>query len=127
MILKGEATMPEAVRLSDRLLTNISTYDQANEDYRVYIQDHKSLIIKNSTLASITLEEMEQYRYIPAMYLKEVHEIDRKYLWIFLYINDIIYVTDFNDLISTVRIPDIEYIDNLLSIFKAVSAAGKLR
>jgi len=115
----------DQIKLSDRLNNYISKYNQAYEDWRIYIQDHKQLILDNSTKVIITPEDMEQYLFRPELYLKENHNIkDPKYIWIFMFINELVSDMDFNQLNTNVRIPDTSYIDKLLSIFKAVIAAG---
>lgn len=120
--------MADALRLSDRLKTTVSDYNQAYEDWRVYIHDHKDLIIDNSVKYTLKPEDMEQYLHRPELYLREVHGITAlKYIWIFMFINELITDIDFNHLNNTLYVPDTKYIDKLLNIFKAVIAAGKKR
>lgn len=117
--------MADKPRLADRLNDYMSKYNQSYDDWRIYIQDHKQLIIDNSIKYTISPEDMEQYLYRPELYLKEVHNIkELKYIWIFMFINELVSDMDFNQLNNTVYVPDTGYIAKLLSTFKAVIAAG---
>lgn len=114
-------------RLSVRLLKQLPIYNETHEAWKLYIHDHKANILANATLVTVDPENMGQYIYRPDTYLVEQFSIDKKYVWIFLFINDFANHIEFDDLVTTVYIPDPTYINGLLQTFKSVIAAGAKR
>jgi len=98
--------------LSEQInLTLISNYSNTNKEWIQFIFDHYDLIKANSTLTSISDEDMYIYQYRLEDYLSSI-SVDKNIAWIVLFINQLGNNRDFKEL-KTLLIPNMNYISKL--------------
>lgn len=90
-----------------------------NHEWKIVVHDHKEYIKRNSHVYPTNVEEIHTYRYRPIQYLNEKHGITREYVWIVLFINDIVSAREFAGNIQYLYIPQIEIIDKLFNSYRS--------
>lgn len=100
---------------STRLNALSKGYADGSDAWRLFIQDHKQLILENSVLVTISKSTIHTYKYRIEEYLKSIgHPITLA--WIVLYINNIKSNLEFKDL-DSLYIPTESYIESLYQLF----------
>lgn len=90
-----------------------------NHDWKIVVQDHKEYIKKHSIIYPTNVEEIHTYRYRPVQYLNEKYGITKEYVWIILYINDIVSTREFIGDIKFLYIPQMDLIDKLFNSYRS--------
>ncbi len=104
--------------LSEQInLTLISNYSNTNKEWIQFIFDHYELIKENSTLTSISDEDMYIYQYRLEDYLSSI-SVDKNISWIVLFVNQLGNNRDFKEL-KNLFIPNMTYINKLYSQYQS--------
>lgn len=108
--------------LVDWIKKNYASYNLSDTDseWRLFIKDHRQLIIKNSNMCFLDADDNELFRFRPKEFL-EHNKIDPDILWIVLWINQIYNEIEFNN-IKELFIPKIEYINSLYEQYRSFKA-----
>jgi hypothetical protein len=91
------------------------TDDPAFPFWEQFIMDHKELIKENSVTHTIDSNKMHDVKFRLYQYMRE-QRYETSYIWIILFVNDIIDETNFVNLTS-ILIPKIEFIRDLYKQF----------
>lgn len=104
-------------RLSDRLRSKTqSAYGPENTAWAQFVTDNKFYLRQKSKRIKTTMLDMVPYRYRPIEYYAEQHG-DINQTWIFLLINDIRNLYDFNESVTSLWIPKPDDIRDLKRVF----------
>lgn len=104
-------------RLSDRLRSKMqSGFGPENEDWKQFITDNKFFLRQKSKRIEVLMLDMVPYRYRPHEYYAS-HGGDLNQTWIFLMVNDIRNLPDFNESITSLWIPSPDTIKELKRVF----------
>ncbi len=82
-----------------------------DNEWVLFVQDHRRFILANSTMTNLTVDQMFRYEYRPEEYLKD-QKLPLSILWIFLWINQLSSAHQFPT-ISTVITPKLAYLYDL--------------
>lgn len=107
------------VPLSTRYAALSTVINDTATEWIQLVTDHRRNIQEASSFVTITPDVLNSYRYRPGDYLAEVWSIDRSYIWIFLLINDLVTVVDFDDPVTEVYVPSVQYITELRATYRA--------
>lgn len=105
--------------LAERILNLNNNYNNSDENWVQFIQDHKSYLMKNSVKVSIPPEVMFNYRYRPEELIRS-YNYDKTIMWIIMWLNQLSY-TEFNN-ITELWFPDINVLNSLKNKFKILKA-----
>ena len=119
--------MATIATLSERYLTSTNPLSPEDNDWRLFIHDHKANILSNSVLHAVDLNAMIPYEYRPAEYLTAVLKADARLDWIFLFINNLATDIEFTRRLTSLWVPDLAYITDLRQTYQAIVAASKKR
>lgn len=92
-------------------------------EYRLYLQDHKAEIIRQSQLVFIDANQMAKYKYRPRFFLYD-KGFPPASDWLFLWLNDMTGPMCFKDL-QSVYIPNYSYIEQLFSVYRTLASTMK--
>lgn len=104
-------------RLSDRLRTKMNSgYGPEDTAWLQYMTDNKFFLRQKSKRVEVTMLDMVKYRYRPNEFYAS-HGGDLCQTWIFLMINDIRNLSDFNESVTSLWIPDPDTIRSMKRSF----------
>lgn len=108
--------------LVDWIKKNYANYNlsDTNSEWRLFIKDHRQLIVENSSTYLLDADDNELYRFRPKEFLK-ANNIDPDIFWIVLWINQIYNEIEFNN-IKELLIPRVEYIKSLYEQYRSFKA-----
>lgn len=111
----------ELTDLSRKISTKMSVdgLDDTDEEWELFIKDHRKHILEKSTVVFLTNELMTRYEYHLRWFLED-NRIETDMYWIIMYINNIKMESEFFN-IDRLYIPDINHIKELrkqFNIFK---------
>jgi hypothetical protein len=111
----------ELTDLSRKISTKMSVdgLDDTDEEWELFIKDHRKHILERSTVVFLTNELMTRYEYHLRWFLED-NRIETDMYWIIMYINNIKMESEFFN-IDRLYIPDINHIKELrkqFNIFK---------
>lgn len=92
-------------------------------EYRLYLQDHKTEIIRQSQLVLIDANQMARYKYRPRFFLYD-QGFPPASDWLFLWLNDMTGPMCFKDL-KSVYVPNYSHIEQLFSTYRTLSSTMK--
>ena len=85
-------------------------------EFILFLKDHRSVILKESTIQTLDASDNQLYRYRPKDYLKSIN-YDVNFEWYVLWINQIKTIAEFNN-IDYLYLPNINTISNLYTIYR---------
>lgn len=111
----------ESFKLSERCEALKGDMSVDNEAWKRFIMDHKRYLLSKCSKLVLDVHEMLKYKYRPFLFVEDKLELPIETTWIFMYINDIAGVMDFNESISQVLVYDQTTIDDLYRLFESAN------
>lgn len=111
----------ESYKLSERCEALKGDMSVDNEAWKRFVMDHKRYLLSKSTKLVLDVHEMLKYKYRPFLFVEDKLEQVIESTWIFMYINDINGVMDFNESISSVMVYDQTVLDDLWRLFESAN------
>ena len=100
------------MNLSANLKKLIGDYGQTDPEWVQFIYDHRTYLLQNSTVVTLSQEDSYIYRYRPEAYFHKT-DIDISKVWITLWLNQLTDICSFKG-IETLHVPS----DSVVSILK---------
>jgi len=111
-------------RLSTRMTQGMRYMVPENEGWNQFIHDHKSHILENSVLQTFDKAVMMQYRYRPEdFFVDNDHSDIRQATWIWMFVNDIRDLTEFDGTRTKFYMMTKEFITDLWDVYRGSANA----
>lgn len=108
-------------RLIKLLMTQENlAFDDPDEEYRRYLRDHREHILMTSEVVHFTDTDNALYQYAPSQYLRN-KRYPVTFMWYVLWLNQIRSCQYFTN-ITSLYLPNTEYINTLYARYRAVKA-----
>lgn len=101
---------------------NNDIYHSTEADWIQFLQDHRSLLIANSTEVQLTEAVMNRYQYCIRSYLREEHHVNESVDQAFRIVNKLHNEMEFTLALGSVYVPKVDYVNNLHNIFRTAQA-----
>ena len=88
--------MEPNARLSERMQAETLRFAPDDDAWNLFVRDHKKYLRNKATRTTFTAEELSKYRYRPEEFYVDHGGIVQA-TWIFLYINDIRDISEFDE------------------------------
>ena len=108
--------MVENQRLSERILDSYGDFGPEDEGWSLFVRDHKQWLQKKSQKRKFTPEDIIHFKYRPSEFFVH-HNGTLETTWIFLFINDLRDLADFNESRVDYLIPDMNDIRDLHDLY----------
>jgi len=117
--------MEKNQRLADRMSNASDKYGPDDTNWNQFIKDHKKYLRSISELTEYTVEAMTRYRYRPEEFFMTKIKGPYQAAWIWLFINDIRNMRDFNASQTQFYMFKWADLEKLYSVYKSSSSSSK--
>ncbi len=97
--------------LADKCELRLGEYNNDDEGWVQFVKDHRTVLLNNSTVTTISLDMANRYQYRFALYLYD-NSIDASLHWIILWLNQIKSEREFSQ-ITKLLIPTADILKKL--------------